>query len=235
MITIEQMHPDLLFETADRKLIHLELHGYWMDDFAVRNLLYFAFILRDHKRAPEQIVLWIGKHKPGVPDGLSLAPKLVYSYRVIDVRTLDAEPLLASGGIDEAIFAVLCRNNDKRGTVLRILRRIIDLPVAKQRDALLQLLVLSGLRGLTPMVRREAKSMPVSIDIHENEFLEEVYQGGKKEGLRTAREMLLNLLEQKFGPVPAPTKRRVGKADSSDILTWSQRVLKASTLDEVLR
>ena len=255
MITVEAMHPDLLFETVDRRLIHLEVHGYWMGDFAVRNLLYFGLILRDYKRAPEQIVIWIGKHKPGVPDGLNFAPRLVYNYPVIDARTLDAEPLLASGGVDEAVFAVLCRTNDQRGTVLRILRRIMELPVAKRRDALVQLLVLSGLRDLTPLVRTEAKKMPIMIDIHENEFLEEVYQDGRKEGraegrnegrnegqsqgleegLRTAREILLNLVEQKFGAVPAAVKRRVAKAGAGDIQRWSQRVLTASSRDEVFK
>ncbi len=39
MITVESMHPDLLFESANGQLIHLEVHGYGMPDFPIRNLL----------------------------------------------------------------------------------------------------------------------------------------------------------------------------------------------------
>lgn len=248
MITVDNMHPDLLFQAPDLRLIHLEVHGYGMPDFAVRNLLYFGFVLRDYKRAPEQLVVWIGKDKPGVPDGLDYPPHLTYHYPVFDARTLDAEPLLAAPGVEEAIFAVLCRSEDKRATVLRILRRIVKLPVAEQREALIQLLILSGLRGLTPLVQTEVQRMPIAIDIHENEFLEGIYQDGKNEGrsegrsegleqgrLRAAREVLLDLMEQKFGAVPAAVELRVGKADWSDTQHWSRRVLQAASIDEVFQ
>ncbi len=98
--------------------------------------------------------------------------------------------------------------------------------------------------------------MPITIDIHENEFLEGIYQDGKKEGLeqgieqglsqgleqgleqgrlRAAREVLLDLLAEKFGSLPAAVGQRVGDAGLSDIRRWSRRVLQAPSLDGVFQ
>ncbi len=74
-ITVASAHPDLLFETGEEELIHAELHGYGMADFAVRNLGYFADILRDYGRPAHQIAFWIGPGKIRVGDGLSYRPR----------------------------------------------------------------------------------------------------------------------------------------------------------------
>ena len=37
LITVANLHPDMLFEAADGTLIHTELQGYPQDDFAARN------------------------------------------------------------------------------------------------------------------------------------------------------------------------------------------------------
>ena len=45
LITVGNLHPDVLFETDEGGLIHTELQGYRQDGFAARNLLYYAFRL----------------------------------------------------------------------------------------------------------------------------------------------------------------------------------------------
>jgi predicted transposase YdaD len=54
---------------------------------------------------------------------------------------------------------------------------------------------------------------------------------GKVQG---KREMLLLLLRQRFGRVPATTVARIEKAAADDLDAWSARVLAASSLDDVL-
>ena len=85
--------------------------------------------------------------------------------------------------------------------------------------------------------------MPVSIDIHENEFLEEVFQDGRNDGrnegrnegrLASAREMLLSQLAEKFGAVPASTQRLVESSDLATLQLWSRRLVKAATIGEIL-
>ncbi len=155
---------------------------------------------------------------------------MTYHYRVIDVREIDAELLIDSERVEESIFAILCKLSDQRKAVARILRQISRLPIERQREALAQLLILSGLRGLKALVKDEVKRMPARIDIHENEFLEEIWQEG---GLSTAREMVLGLLDEKFGPVPAMTRQRIESADLPALQLWCRRAIKTARLDDV--
>ncbi len=241
LITVQNAHPDLLFETEDGEVIHAELHGYGMQDFGVRNLGYFWVLLRDYGKPPIQIVFWIGQGKPGVSDGLSFPPALEYRYRVIDVREIDAEYLLEGGAIEESIFAILCKLGDARQVIARILARIGQMPVEEQREAVLLLLVLSGLRDLQPLVKDEVKRMPVAgFDIHENGFLEEIYQEGLEQGIekgveRTERSILIDLAEQKFGPLSTHLKQRVESAPAADLQRWTRRILQSSTVDEIFQ
>jgi hypothetical protein len=147
LITVENLHPDLLFETETGELIHAELQGYRMPEFACRNLLYFGLVLRDYHRPPTQIVFWIGDGTVGIPSGLTFE-NLNYSYRVIEVREFDGEFLLESPDPGESIFALLCKLHDPLSTIQKILSRIMEMPPSAQREAVCQLLILSGLRGL---------------------------------------------------------------------------------------
>jgi hypothetical protein len=234
LITVENLHPDLLFEDHDGNIIHAEMHGYQMSEFACRNLIYYGLLLRDYKRHPLQIVFWIGRDRIGIPNGLNNPPYLQYSYAVIDARDIDAAALLEGGGVGESMFAILCKMDDPRHVISEILQRISALPVGNQKEALAQLLVLSGLRGLKAVVREEVTRMPLSFDIHENEFLEEVFQEGKEKGrLESAQQLLLELLETKFGPIPSATKVRITEAAFEDIQVWQRRVLASDSLDKI--
>ena len=245
MFVIRNLRPDVLFETEDGEIIHVELHGYPFDDFGCRNLIYYGLVLRDYKRPPIQVVFWIGPGKVGIPDGVRHPPRLDYSYLVIDVRELDGEFLLESGDVSEAIFAVLCKLSNVREAIARIAGRIRALPPQDQRAAIAELLILSGLRGLTELVKEEISDMPIEIDIHENEFLEGIWQQalrkgeekgrevgreeGREEGSETiARELLYEILHARFGTIADPSiARRIAGGRLSDLRLWASRALSA--------
>ena len=46
--------------------------------------------------------------------------------------------------------------------------------------------------------------------------------------------MLLRLLTLKFGPLPEPVRTRIESADADTLLRWSERVLTADQLEDVL-
>jgi predicted transposase YdaD len=233
LITVENLHPDLLFETQTGDLIHAELQGYRMPEFACRNLIYFGLVLRDYHRPPTQIVFWIGDGNIGVTNGLTFA-NLSYRYRLIDVRELDGDFLLQSPDVGESIFAILCKLNDPLSTIQKILRRILELPPSGQREAICQLLILSGLRGLMAVAKAEVNKMPVTIDLHENEFFEEIFQEGVHAGrLKVGQDLLTSLLEQKFGPVPSEISQRIREADLARVEHWTKRIIPSTTLAEV--
>src|SRR5713226_4458792 len=97
--------------------------------------------------------------------------KAIFSYEVIDIRTVDAGALLESLSLADNLLAILSRYEDARAVVRRILDRLMQLPEKARADALAKLLVLSGLRKLQPVVSEEVQQMPITIDIMENPFL----------------------------------------------------------------
>jgi hypothetical protein len=60
-------------------------------------------------------------------------------------------------------------------------------------------------------------------------------QQGLEQGLqRGEAQMLLRLLARKFGAVPEGVRRRIKGADAETLLVWSERVLTAERLEEVV-
>jgi hypothetical protein len=58
----------------------------------------------------------------------------------------------------------------------------------------------------------------------------EGHAAGRREG---EAEVLLRLLRARFGALPEDVTARLNAADAETLLRWSERVLSASTLDEV--
>ena len=66
-------------------------------------------------------------------------------------------------------------------------------------------------------------------------FIDQYIQQGLQQGERRGEAaMLLRLLECKFGPPSAPVRDRITQADAETLLKWSERLLVAHSLDEVL-
>jgi len=67
-------------------------------------------------------------------------------------------------------------------------------------------------------------------------FEQQGKQQGKQGKQQGKAEMLLFLLEQKFGAVGKEVRQRIEEADDPDtLLRWSGRVLTEDNIDEVLR
>jgi hypothetical protein len=62
-------------------------------------------------------------------------------------------------------------------------------------------------------------------------FIQQGEQRGRQEG---EVAILLRQMESRFGPVPEEARRRVESADAETLLDWSERILTASSVDEVL-
>ncbi len=57
--------------------------------------------------------------------------------------------------------------------------------------------------------------------------------GGEKLRQEGQRRALLRLLRRKFGPLPPDAQGRVAAADEATLDLWTDRVLTATSLDEV--
>ncbi len=62
-------------------------------------------------------------------------------------------------------------------------------------------------------------------------FIDRYIAQGEQRG---EAKMLLQLIERKFGPPSEPIRTRITEADSETLLEWSDRILEARSLDEVL-
>jgi hypothetical protein len=59
-------------------------------------------------------------------------------------------------------------------------------------------------------------------------------QVGMEKGMQRGEvAILVRLLERKFGPVSEPLRRRLETADEKALLLWSDRILTATSLDDI--
>jgi hypothetical protein len=61
-----------------------------------------------------------------------------------------------------------------------------------------------------------------------------IAQGEELGEQRGEAKMLLRQIERKFGPPSETVRHRITEADSETLLAWSERILDARSLDEVL-
>ena len=74
-------------------------------------------------------------------------------------------------------------------------------------------------------------------------YIQQGLKQGKQEGIQEGREegrqqgeasMLLRLLQLKFGDVPEAVRQKIERADAQTLLAWSERVLTAASLEQVI-
>lgn len=240
---IQGSRPDLILELEDGRIVHIELQAQPDQGFTTRMLRYWERLYVKYDRAPVQIVLWVGKGKVAVESGLR-ARGLHFRYRVLDLKSVDTTRLLRSRLVDENLLGLLGDVRNRRLSVRRVLHRIAELPVEnQQKDAIQKLMILSGLRGIEPLVIEEKNAMPITVHYDENLFLKRAFEKGIEKGvekgvevgeLRATRELVLRLLEKRFSRIPAGVRTRVRKADLASLRAMSEKIVDASSVDDIL-
>lgn len=173
-------------------------------------------------------------------------PGFEYRYRLVDIRNLDGEALLASPNINDNILAILARLSDSREALRQIVSRIATLKEAERQNALAQLTVLAGLRDLEQAVKEEIHLMPATINLLENKVLgpmileelekrqQEGIEQGVEQGMQTGRvSILCRQIEKRFGPLSPTVRDRLAKLSPAELDEFSLKVLDAPTIDEL--
>ena len=123
--------------------------------------------------------------------------------------------------------------------LLGLIEQVIEQPTALEiLESLLRYYV-QGTRRLDEqdvraLLQNTASGEPLMqtfIDKYIEQGLQQGLQQGERRGEAT---MLLRLLERKFGPPSAPVRDRITQADAETLLKWSERLLVAQSVDEVL-
>ena len=186
-------------------------------------------------QAALQQVLYVGNEIIRLAGGIT-DEQMQYSYGVIDIRELDSGPLLESRILEDNLLAILCKVDEARVIIKKILERIAGLTIKARTDVLAKLLVLAGLRSWQALVTEEAKQMAITIDILENPFLKEVFEEGEQKGIEKGESVLLKRqLEQRFGPLPEWAVGKLENGDREAFERWGLQILEAASLEEALK
>src|SRR6185437_11346538 len=139
-------------------------------------------------------------------------PRQLVEWNAVDIRDLDAEPLVTSQEVSDNVIGILARLRNEREAVRRIVARFTELPAGQRNEALEQLIVLSGLRRMDALVKEEANRMPVYIDLGANVILGPAYHKGLDEGRAEGEVAVLRRqIRKRFGALPEWAETRLTK------------------------
>lgn len=230
---------DTLVRLANGRILHVEWQSGYDPVMPRRMLGYWLLITETHPGVPlDQAVIQVGGSR--LVSGRLKADGVSYRYRVIDSRTRDPAPLLASPSADDAVLAMLFGNaDDLRVRVRAILAKLAGLEPNERRDAVSRLLILAGLRGAAALIVEEMKAMPLLLEPTADPFFLSLIDQGRITGEARGEakgevKALLRVAERRFGPLPDQARQRILSADRAEVEGWLDRVAEASDLSDLL-
>ena len=243
---VQTRRADLLGETVDGDLVHIELQARNDSEMALRMAEYALGIYREFGKLPRQIVLYVGQAPLAmnpVLGGTAAGPSgFVFRFALVDARDLEGGPLLDSEHVQDNVLAILTRLQDRAGAIRQILARISAAEEPARHTLLAQFLILSGLRSLAETVEKEAQRMPILNDILDHavigpairQGLEKGLQEGLEKGLQEGRqEMIWRMLERKFGRIPDSIRARVENCSAAELDGVAVRILEARSIEDL--
>ena len=169
-------------------------------------------------------------------------------YRLVDIRDLDGEELLASENLGDNVIAILTRLRDHRGAIRRIVTKVAQLPESQRHVAAQQLVILAGLRRLGPIVNEEVRKMPIIVDLMENDIigpairkglekgLEQGLEQGRVEGRAAGEQQLLRrMIEKRFGTIPDWANAKLTSMSIGEIEALGERIFDATSIESLLK
>ncbi|MES1257214.1 MAG: DUF4351 domain-containing protein [Acidobacteriota bacterium] len=235
---VRSLRADLLGETAEAELVHIELQSSNDADMALRMAEYALAIRRRFGRLPAQVVLYVGHARLKMRTTME-GSHLAFSCPVVDIRELNAERWLESEKVEDNVVAILLGCGNEREAIRRILKGIAASDPARRPGAFAELVLLAGLRKIGDIIEHEARQMPILNDIMDHEVIGPLLRRGMELGridgrIDGERHIVLHMLTQRFGPVPDWAKNRIEKMSTAEIEDIAARLLVAPGLEALL-
>jgi predicted transposase YdaD len=140
---------------------------------------------------------------------------------------LDQLPLLESANPKLWLISLIIAD---KSDITPIVRKVQAHHISKPNDGVdwLDLLETILVYKLPHFTREEIQTMfnYQDITLKETRFYQDVFTEGEA-------AMLLRLLERKFRPLPEAARQRIATADAETLLLWGERVLDATSLEEI--
>jgi hypothetical protein len=235
---IRNTRADLIGETIGGEFVHLEFMSENQKFFELRMAGYYVEIYQALGRHPRQALVYVGREKLRMR-GRFKSPTLSFRFGVVDLRQLNGERFLESDAVGDQILSVLMRLKNPREAVRRILTTITSLDARSREDALGQLMVLCGLRGIETKVEEEIRKVPVLNSLLDHKVLGREFKKGREqgrnEGLEQGRaegeaKLLRRQLEHRFKKLPKWVADELATATPAQIEGWGERLLEEETL-----
>ena len=129
-------------------------------------------------------------------------------------------------------------NSHNPELLLEVLTKLLAWLGSESQDSLRRAFTVWFSRILFPS-RFEAENLPVMENLYEvktmlAERMEEWKENYRQEGRQAgAAQLLMCMLEMKFGKLSVDIKAKLNQADEGQIFLWSERILTAETLGEM--
>ena len=138
-------------------------------------------------------------------------------------------------GLGRQLWA-LGAKGDRPAVLKEILAKLLAMTREEQEPALAELTAFSGILKLDDLLSQKLKEFPMlTVDLKENAVVRPLIEEGRQEGQQEGRRaLLLDLLAEKFGAVPAWAAQRVQSASIDQLDQWARKVLHNTTLDDIL-
>ena len=226
---LQNPRADLLGETTDGTLLHVELQSTNNAEMALRMAEYCLGVYRMFDRFPKQFVLYVGEAPMRMPARLD-GEGFSFHYGQVDARDMDGAGLIESAQIGDNVISILTRVRDHVAAIRQIIDRIKELDVSRREIAVEQLLVLASLRKLGRTVREELEKMPITADIMDHEVIGPVFRQGRQEG---EQGILRSQISKRFGAVPAWAEAKLTVMTSPELQALALRLMDSPSLEDL--
>jgi hypothetical protein len=231
---IRNTRADLVGETITGDVVHLEFMSENQPLFGLRMAAYYVEIYQAWARHPSQVLVYVGRAKLRM-SGHFKSPTLSFRFRVVDLRELNGRRFLSSGEASDQILALLMRLKNRREAIRQILATIATLDARAREDALGQLMVICGLRGIETEVEEEIRKVPVLNSLLDHKVLGREFKKGLEQGrqegeARGEAKLLRRQLEHRFKRLPKWVPDRLATATPNQIEEWQERLLEEKSL-----
>lgn len=170
-------------------------------------------------------MVYVGRQPMSMPTAIAREPVLGFRYVARDTRELDADALIDSPEIGDALMAVLCREGTKPDKVRKILERIEGAEAFRRDRDYGRLLILAELRDASRVVDTELKRMNIQVNL---DNIPRVREHAKQARI----DMLVTMLSGKFAE-EAKQVNLPARLSKMDVRQLEGVALRAGTLDDL--
>ena len=226
---ISNRQADMLVRNDSGRLRHVEFQASNEAEFGFRMLDYWVYFRREHGQPVKQCVFYIGN------EPLRLQPFFEedgtrHEFEIVNLQDYEAAELLASSDWGDNLWALGAKG--ERPLVLQeVLHKLMAMSRDDQDSALAELTAFSGILKIDELLSQRLKEFPMlNVDLKDNAVVRPLIEEGRQEGRQA---LLLDLLAEKFGPVPAAVALRIRQAPVESIDRWARRVIHSATLEAI--